>query len=163
MRSRFGLLQIFLRQRRPPEIVERLWISPNLPTSKIRIPSLFKERLFVCLSRYCEVRYCIVRHCAFLVGHGNSAGDPSAPDQTVEQVIRLLKSPSPWNRDNETVMAALEAGPRNLDWPAVETELEEFLFTAASLVFVEPARSERARRALGHALGGRRFEPCSDC
>ena len=55
-------------------------------------------------------------------------------------------------------MAALEAGPRNLDWPTAETELKSSYFTAASLVFVEPARSERARRALGHALGGRRFE-----
>jgi len=57
--------------------------------------SLFKERLFVYPSRFCEVRYCIIRHCAFLLGYGYSAGDPQAPVQTVDQVIRLLARPTP--------------------------------------------------------------------
>lgn len=39
-----------------------------------------------------------------------------------------------------------------------ETELEDHLFSAATLVFVEPTRARRARQALRHALGGRRFE-----
>ena len=44
------------------------------------------------------------------------------------------------------------------DWPAPETDLEDRLFSAATLLFVEPRRSERAGRALRRALGGRRFE-----
>ena len=39
-----------------------------------------------------------------------------------------------------------------------ETELEDHLFSAATLVFVEPTRARRARQVLRHALGGRRFE-----
>jgi len=53
------------------------------------IPSLFKERLFVFLSRFCQVRYCIVRHCGFLVGYGHSSGDAEAAPQTIEQALRL--------------------------------------------------------------------------
>lgn len=34
------------------------------------LPSLFKERLFVYQSRFCEVRYCNVRHLSFLVAAG---------------------------------------------------------------------------------------------
>jgi hypothetical protein len=55
------------------------------------IPSLFKERLFVFLSRFCPVRYCIVRHCGFLVGRGHSSGDCSVSPQTIDQVLKLLK------------------------------------------------------------------------
>jgi hypothetical protein len=159
VRSRFGLLpNFFASAPDAPELVERLWDFAKSAYLDNPIPSLFKERLFVCLPRYCEVRYCIVRHCGFLVGYGHSAGDPLVATQSVEQAIRLLKKPPPWSRDSETVMTALEAGPSNLDWPAAETALEDFLFTAATLVFVEPARSDRARRALGHALGGRKLE-----
>jgi hypothetical protein len=42
------------------------------------LPSLFKERLFVHLSRFCEIRYCIVRHVGFLIGQGRPAGDADA-------------------------------------------------------------------------------------
>jgi len=56
------------------------------------------------------------------------------------------------------VLRALEARSSVADWPTPETELEDHLFSAATLVFVEPRRSERARRALRSALGGRRFE-----
>jgi hypothetical protein len=122
------------------------------------IPSLFKERLFVYLSRFCEVRYCIIRHCAFLLGYGHSAGDPQAPLQTVNQVIRLLAKPTPWERGPETVAAALETSPPCVDWPEPESNLEDKLFSAITLVFVEPRRSERARAALRKVLGGKRCE-----
>jgi hypothetical protein len=52
-----------------PEIVERLWDFAKSAYLDSPIPSLFKERLFVFLSRFCQVRYCIVRHCGFLVGY----------------------------------------------------------------------------------------------
>jgi hypothetical protein len=56
---------------------------------------LFKERLFVHLSRFCEIRYCIVRHVGFLVGEGRPAGDAWAQPQTIEEVIALLSRPVP--------------------------------------------------------------------
>jgi hypothetical protein len=79
-----------------PEIVEKLWDFAKAAYLDNAIPSVFKERLFVFLSRFCPVRYCIIRHCGFLVGYGHSSDDPSARPQTIEQVISLLRTPSPW-------------------------------------------------------------------
>jgi hypothetical protein len=90
--SRFGLVPNFFSSAPDaPELVAKLWDFAKAGYLDNPLPSLFKERLFVYLSRFCEVRYCIVRHCAFLLGLGHAAGDPSAI-QTLEQVIRLLKS-----------------------------------------------------------------------
>jgi hypothetical protein len=60
--------------------------------------------------------------------------------------------------NSDAVLRTLEARSSVADWPAPETELEDHLFSAITLIFVEPGRSERARRALRSALGGRRFE-----
>ena len=156
--GRFGLLPHFFSSAPDaPEIVEKLWGFAKSAYLDNPIPSLFKERLFVYLSQFCEVRYCIARHCAFLVGYGHPSGDPAAIPETVEQAIRLLKSPPPWDRDMDVVLI-LEARPGGAEWPAPETPFEDQLFSAATLVFVEPARSGRARQALRHALGGQRFE-----
>ena len=122
------------------------------------IPSLFKERLFVFLSRFCQVRYCIVRHCGFLVGYGHSSGDASAPPQSIAQVIRLLKALPPWRRELEPIYERLAAFKTPTDWPDSDSELEDCIFAAAAVIFVEPGKSERARDALRQALGGKRFE-----
>ena len=157
--SRFGLVPNFFSSAPDaPELVERLWDFAKAAYLDNPLPSLFKERLFVYLSRFCEVRYCIVRHCAFLLGCGHAAGDPSATPQTVEQVITLLKSTPPWQRDLDVVFSGLDALSVVKDGPVPETEAEDWLIAAATLVFVEPARSERPRRALYQALGGNRYE-----
>jgi len=157
--GRFGLVpNFFTSAPDAPEMIERLWDFAKAAYLDNRIPPLFKERLFVYLSRFCEVRYCILRHCAFLVGYGHSSGDPSAPPQTIAQAIRLLSTPPPWQRDLETVFGALAPGAVGEEWPLPETELEDRLFSAATIVFVEPARAHRARQALRRALGGKRFE-----
>jgi len=157
--GRFGLVpNFFMSAPDAPEIIERLWDFAKAAYLDGPIPALFKERLFVYLSRFCGVRYCIARHCAFLLGYGHSSGDPTAPPQTVEQAIRLLKASPPWQRDMEAVLAALEAGPPAAGWPRPGTDLEDRIFSAATVVFVEPIGSERARRALRHVLGARRFE-----
>jgi hypothetical protein len=157
--GRFGLVPNFFSSAPDaPELVERLWVFAKAAYLDSPIPALFKERLFVYLSRFCGVRYCIARHCAFLIGNGHSSGDPSAVPQSIEQAIRLLKTPPPWQRDINAVLRALETGPIGADWPDPETDLEDRVFSAATIAFVEPARSSRARRALRHALGGERLE-----
>jgi hypothetical protein len=110
--SRFGLVPNFFSSAPDaPEIIERLWVFAKAAYLDNPIPALFKERLFVYLSRFCEVRYCIVRHCAFLVGYGHSSGDPTTPAQSIEQAIRLLRVPPPWQRNSDAVLDALETGP----------------------------------------------------
>ena len=157
--DRLGLVpNFFASAPDAPQIIERLWDFAKSAYIESPIPALLKERLFVYLSRFCEARYCILRHAAFLLGYGHAGGDPSAPPQTTAQAIRLLHRAPPWDRDIDAALKTLEADPPLDGWPAPETEIEDRLFSAATLVFVEPARSDRPRRALGHALGGERFE-----
>lgn len=55
------------------------------------MPAVFKERLFVWLSRFCPMRYCIVRHVGFLLGGAltgggaNSSGAPSSTRQCAHE------------------------------------------------------------------------------
>jgi two-component sensor histidine kinase len=157
--SRFGLVpNFFLSAPDAPEIVERLWAFAVSSYFDNPIPSLFKERLFVYLSRFCEVRYCIIRHCAFLLGYGHSAGDPGAAVQSVEQALRLLARPTPWDLGHDEVAEVLDESPPCADWPEPESELEDKLFSATTIVFVEGRRSDKARAALRKVLGGRRYE-----
>jgi hypothetical protein len=78
--GRFGLVpNFFMSAPDAPEIVEKLWDFAKSAYLDNPIPSLFKERLFVFLSRFCHVRYCIIRHCGFLVGYGHSSGAIQRP------------------------------------------------------------------------------------
>lgn len=157
--SRFGLVpNFFASAPDAPEIVERLWGFAVSAYFDNPIPSLFKERLFVYLSRFCEVRYCIIRHTAFLLGYGHSAGDPDVDVQSVDQVLRLLTRATPWEQGPDRIADALQAAPPCTNWPEPESDLEDKLFSAATLVFVEGRRSDRPRAALRHVLGGRRYE-----
>jgi hypothetical protein len=127
--KRFRLVpNFFVSAPDAPEIVERLWDFAAAAYLDNPIPTLFKERLFVFLSRFCPARYCIVRHTGFLVGYGQSAGDPAARTQTIEQVIKLLQTPPPWRRDLEPIYSSLEGVNRPVDWPAPDTEIEDQLF-----------------------------------
>jgi two-component sensor histidine kinase len=156
---RFGLVPHFFSSAPDaPEIIERLWQFAKAGYLDNPIPSLFKERLFVYLSRFCEVRYCVVRHCAFLVGRGHASGDSSVEVQTIPQAIRLLKIAPPWERDQEAIIGQLEELRALEQWPLVETETEDWIIAACALLFVEPRRADRAKRALRSALGGKRFE-----
>jgi two-component sensor histidine kinase len=157
--ARFGLVPNFFRSAPDaPFVVHELWRFAKAAYLDAPIPTLFKERLFVYLSRFCEVRYCITRHCGFLLGLGRAAGDPDAQAMTIIQVIRLLQRPVP---DDECVSAALgrfEAVAEPISWPSAETSNDDDLFTLATILFLQPARAERAKRALRIALGGEKFE-----
>ena len=164
---RFGILPNFFRSaREAPELLEQLWGFAKAGYLDNPMPSVFKERLFVWLSRFCPMRYCIVRHVGFLLGetHGRAAGDVNAQPQTVDEVITLLGRPPPWMRDMAPVYANLESAPRpDGRWPAAGSQLEDEIFACAAVMFVEPARCDSARRALIRALGQRDYEFFSGC
>ena len=156
---RFGLVpNFFMSARDAPEIVEKLWDFAKSAYLDNPMPSLFKERLFVFLSRFCPVRYCIIRHCGFLAGYGHSSGDPAARAQTIDQVVNLLRTPSPWRRQLEPIYKNLAAIEEPIAWPAPKSDLEDWVFAASAVIFVEPLQSERPRTLLRNALGGKRFE-----
>lgn len=157
--ARFGLVPNFFRSApEAPFVIRELWAFAKSAYLDNPIPSLFKERLFVYLSRFCEVRYCITRHCGFLLGLGRASGDPKAPAMTVNQVIRLLQRPVPTDAKTGAALARLEAVAEPIDWPSPETSHDEDLFACATLLFLQPARAIRAKRALRIALGGEKFE-----
>jgi signal transduction histidine kinase len=165
--SRFGLVPNFFRSARAaPELIEQLWGFAKAGYLDNPMPSLLKERLFVWLSRFCPMRYCIVRHVGFLLGGdlGHAAGDASAVPQTIQQVVRLLRRPTPWQRDMSEVYGRLEAvTPGTVAWPEADDALEDALFACAAVMFLEPARSERARTAVIRAVGSRNFELFGGC
>lgn len=122
------------------------------------IPSHFKERLFVYLSRFCEMRYCITRHCGFLLGLGRAAGDLNAQAMTITQVMRLLQRPVPTDTSVRAALGRFDAVAQPIDWPPAETSNDDDLFTLATVLFLQPARAKTAKRALRTALGGEKFE-----
>jgi hypothetical protein len=157
--KRFRLVpNFFVSTPDAPEIMEKLWGFAAAAYLDNPIPTLFKERLFVFLSRFCPVRYCIVRHCGFLIGYGAAAGDSAAPVQTIEQMIELLQTPPPWRRDLEPIYSSLAAMKKPVEWPVPGSEIEDQLFALCTLIFVNPMQSELARKVLRDALGGKRFE-----
>ena len=165
--ARFGILPNFFRSAQAaPDLLEQLWGFAKAGYLDNPMPAVFKERLFVWLSRFCPMRYCIVRHVGFLLGgrHGRAAGDADARPQTLTEVITMLRRPSPWNRDMAPVYASLEAEHGALQsWPSPGSDMEDAIFACAAVMFVEPARSDFARRGLIRTLGLREYELFSGC
>src|SRR5579859_8061218 len=92
VRRRFGVVPNFFRLASAnPLITTNLWGFAKFAYLDNPLPSLFKERLFVYLSRFCDVRYCIARHVGFLAGLGHASGDRESPRQNIEQIVRLLR------------------------------------------------------------------------
>ena len=155
---RFGVVpNFFCTASSAPGLIEELWQFAKAAYLDSPLPPLFKERLFVHLSRFCDVRYCIVRHVAFLVGHGNPAGSAAAVPETVEQVIHLLERRIP---DTDSICDAfvrLES-----EWlrelPRPDTQTEADLFDALAVMFVSPRHSRRARAMVCAAVGETTFE-----
>jgi PAS domain S-box-containing protein len=157
--ARFGLMpNFFCTTTAAPGLIGELWTFAKSAYLDSPLPSLFKERLFVYLSRFCAVRYCIVRHVGFLIGEGRPPGDVSALPETIEQVIALLTRPARGASALEHALARLEALSGPADIPAPRTELESDLFDALTILFLEPRMWERARNAVRRAFGGQTFE-----
>src|SRR5271156_3251507 len=100
VKDRFGVLPNFFRlSPETPEITEKLWGFAQAAYLDNPLPSVFKERLFIHLSRFCAVRYCIARHVGFLVGLGHPAGDQDARTQSILEIVNLLRRPFPRGPD----------------------------------------------------------------
>jgi signal transduction histidine kinase/ActR/RegA family two-component response regulator len=157
---RLGVLPNFFRSTPDaPELIQQLWVFAKAAYLDNPLPALFKERLFVHISRSCNARYCIVRHVGFLLGYGYPAGDANAKPQTIQEVISLLHYPPPSANEVHSALARLSALSSPLvDMPGPGGEIEQALFQASCAIFLDPERSEAARNALRHALGGQRTE-----
>src|SRR6478672_5949988 len=157
--DRFGVLpNFFCSGSAAPGLIERLWDFAKSAYLDNPLPSLFKERLFVHLSRFCVVRYCIVRHVGFLVGHGRPAGDGSVEPETVDKVIALLRRPVPASEALEAALGRLSARTVIEPIPAPRTEFEYDLFDALTVLFLAPLAPGHVRESVRTAVGETNLE-----
>ena len=157
--DRFGVLpNFFCSADAAPGLVEELWKFAKSAYLDSPLPSSFKERLFVHLSRFCEIRYCIVRHVGFLIGQGRPAGDADAALETVDQVIEMLRRPVPEGTALTEVLERLEQVSFGGRLPEPRTQNEADLFDALTIMFLSPRHSVRARAAVRAAAGDATFE-----
>jgi len=142
-----------------PEIGEAFWGFAKFAYLDSPLPSLFKERLFVHVSRYCEVRYCLGRHLCFLVGQGRVAGDASVPSLTTAEALLLLKRSFTPHADAERHLRFLRSvvGPLS---GAIEPdgELETALLAICTSIFLNPAKAGPYLPVLRRVLGIESYE-----
>ncbi|OZI51799.1 PAS domain-containing sensor histidine kinase [Bordetella genomosp. 5] len=160
VRQRFGVLPNFFRAL--PGAYDRvhpLWPFARSAYIDNPLPSLFKERLFVYLSRFCRTRYCIVRHTGFLAGQGHAAGDPQAVPLSMEAILGLLRRPVPDASAAERSLRALEAYPTPGPLPEPGSHLDTQLYDALTLMFLAPEHARRAGAAVRELIGDVYYEP----
>ena len=158
--ERFGVLPNFFRlSPETPEITEKLWGFAQAAYLDNPLPSVFKERLFVHLSRFCAVRYCVARHVGFLIGLGRPSGDKDARAASVVDVVKLLRRPLPRGPELHTHLSLCSTCPAPFsDMPMADTPMEEGLFALASHVFLQTADAPVCLDALERLLGGVRLQ-----
>jgi PAS domain S-box-containing protein len=158
--SRFGVLPNFFRLApENPEITANLWGFAQFGYLDNPLPSLFKDRLFVYLSRFCEARYCVTRHVGFLTGLGRPSGDDQCPVQTIEEIVRLLRRPFQRGERLDPYVsqcAACEAPLAEL--PEPDSAMEEAIFACATHTFLQTPDASRCLDPLKRALGESRFQ-----
>ena len=158
--ERFGVLpNFFCLAPETPEITEKLWAFAQAAYLDNPLPSVFKERLFVHLSRFCAVRYCIARHVGFLVGLGRPAGDPTARAQSVADVVNLLQRPFPRGQELQSRLSLCAACPAPIvEMPTPDTQMEDAVFVLAAHVFLKTSDYLLCLDALARLFGPTRLQ-----
>jgi len=158
--ERFGVLPNFFRlSPKTPEITEKLWGFAQAAYLDNPLPSVFKERLFVYLSRSCAVRYCTARHAGFLLGLGRPSGDKHARAESIVDVVKLLRRPLSRGPELQARLSLCSTCPAPLtEMPTADTLMEDGLFALASHVFLQTADAPACLDLLERLLGTVRFQ-----
>jgi PAS domain S-box-containing protein len=158
--GRFGVLPNFFRLApETPDITEKLWGFAEAAYLDNPLPSVFKERLFVHLSRFCAVRYCIARHVGFLLGLGRPAGDPTARTQSVTDVVKLLRRPFPRGQELQSRLSLCATFPAPiLEMPMANAQMEDAIFVLAGHVFLKTSDYLLCLDALTRLFGPTRLQ-----
>jgi signal transduction histidine kinase len=155
--DRFGLVPaFFMMAHAEAPIVESMFSMAEFAYFDSPLPALFKERLFVYVSRFCAVPYCMARHCGFLVGCGNVSGDRDAEGISVAEAVALIQTPFPDAAGRDELLRALRAVPDVLErWPDAASALSETVLFAAAVIFVMPQEHKPLVAELERVLGAR--------
>jgi PAS domain S-box-containing protein len=158
--ERFGVLPNFFRlSPETPEITEKLWGFAQAAYLDNPLPSVFKERLFVQLSRFCAVRYCIARHTGFLIGLGRPAGDKDGGAASIVDAVKLLRRPLPrWAELKSRLLFCSQRPAPLIEMPAADTQMEDAIFSLASHLFLQTTDAPECLDALERLLGTVRLQ-----
>lgn len=128
-----------------PETLESLWQQALNGYINNPLPAVFKEKLFVRLSRYCATPYCLVTHSCLMRFLGQSASE----------VARVLESPTPATEaEIEKPLQALAAASAPLTvWPEPGSKLDRALLCCAEISFLNSRGAALCRAALRRLLG----------
>jgi ABC transporter substrate binding protein len=85
-------------------------------------------------------------------------GSLTSPSGNVTGFSSILPSLPPWRRQPKPIYQSLAAIKTPIDWPAPGSDIEDWIFAAAVVIFVEPLQSERPQMLLRNVLGGKRYE-----
>lgn len=153
--GRLGLVpNLFRCAPAAPEVRQQLWFETLGDFIDNPLPALFKQRLFVYLSRLSPARYCLVRQAGFLTGHGRVAGDADAAPQGREELMALLRYRLPDDVTLQGAFAELQAlADAQLQLPDAGSALEQALFIVCAALYPDAQQASPARDALYHALG----------
>jgi hypothetical protein len=148
-----------------PELIQQLWGFAKAGYLDNPMPSVFKER---CLSGYPASVRCATASSVML--DFSWAIVTAAPQETrlpsrkrSTRLSSCFGAVSLAARDGRGLFASGELTAPIDTWPDTRHRTGRRDLRLCSGRFVEPARSERARRALVHAVGFRRFEFFSGC
>ncbi len=133
-----------------PEVLVNLWQQSLSGYYDNPLPDLFKEKLFVLLSRYCSVPYSLVTHACNLGGLGMTAAD----------VFRLIQQPAPsTEEDSERIAATLTAVAHPLiAWPDPDSPLEQAILSCCVQFYSKPIDAEACNAGLRRLLAPREYE-----
>jgi signal transduction histidine kinase/ActR/RegA family two-component response regulator len=156
IQDRLGLVPSFyLSAPAAPDILQRFWAETIDCYLDNPLPSVFKERLIVYLSRFASARYCVVRHAGYLLGgeHGYPSGDRTAEPHEVGKLLALLRSAVPTADNLQAALALLLTTPAEAALPSPGDPLEQAMFIACGALYLDGDRKQQVRDALVHVMG----------
>lgn len=156
VQKHFGLCPTFFSNAEESGCAEALWGMAQFAYIEAPFPSLFKEKLFVYLSRFSLSSYCFSRHAAFLSGLGHAAGDSEVQVLSTDEIMDLLKIPQPRVDQLAEIISHLESNTLATDdW---EPDREVDLIGLASISYRRQSGCQRVEKALAGYLGPIRYD-----
>jgi signal transduction histidine kinase len=143
--EQFGFLpSFFAPAKSAPQVLESLWQQTKIAYFNNPLPNLYKEKLFVYLSRNCSIPYFLICHSCALHALGIRGN----------KIYELLLMPAPETEsDLEEDFGYLTLTDVPLSSWATSEDLEQSLLRCAVLLFHHPQKAARCRAKLRQFLG----------
>lgn len=143
---------IYRASAEAPEAAAALWRFAESAYLDNPLPFLFKERLFVYLSRFCSARYCIARHVGCLSDFGGTSGNTSLHRQPPSEIIKLLRKPLAQGETLDRSLRCLEVWGFQTCVPDPGTPEESGIFACAAHIYLQTRDSARCQHVLQRSL-----------